>query len=258
MVDPNTIPEYPSFRDDLEGRPFRHLIHQEMIHRSAATWPEWSTWQRILARAYGQGYQTDAAIGIVLDTLDELGERENTLVVCLADHGDIVASHGGQWDKSAGFSEEVARVPMAIRWPERFDGGGVTEKLVSNMDVTATILDAAGIETPEGMDSRSLLPLCDDPARPDWPTELICEHSGKTEPITQRILITGSWKYIAAVHDGDELYNLEDDPFEMKNLVDSPEHGELLKQLQKAIVTHIRERNDIHGQRLALRLESGR
>ena len=257
MVDPLSIPEYPSFRDDLRGRPFRHLIHQELIHPSAGTWTEWSTWQRILARAYEQGYQTDAAVGSVLETLDELGQRENTIVVCLADHGDIVASHGGQWDKSSCFSEEVARVPMAIRWPTGFEGGKMTAKLVSNMDATATILDAAGIATPAGMDSRSLFPLCEEPDKMDWPDQLICEHSGKTEPITQRIIIKGPWKYIAAVHDGDEFYNLDDDPFEMKNLIDSPAHAGVLKELQREIIKHIHEHNDELGQRLALRLESG-
>ena len=48
-------------------------MHREISHRSAAAWPEWSTWQEILARCYGQGYQNDAAIGQVLDELDELG-----------------------------------------------------------------------------------------------------------------------------------------------------------------------------------------
>ena len=55
-------------------------------------------------------------------------------MIWLADHGDAVASHGGLWDKSSTFIEEVVRVPMAIRWPAAIDGGGRTEQLVSNMD----------------------------------------------------------------------------------------------------------------------------
>ena len=175
---PAEIPEYPSFRDDLSGRPFRHFFHREISHQSAQSFPDWSTWQEILARCYAQGHQTDAAVGDVLDTLDELGMRDDTIVIWLADHGDAVASHGGLWDKSSTFIEEVARVPLAIRWPAGIEGGRRTEALVSNMDATATMLAAAGVATPDYMHSRSLLPLCQDGADADWSDELVCEHMG--------------------------------------------------------------------------------
>ena len=103
MVDPADIPEYPSFNDDLSGRPLRHFFHREISHLSSQSWPDWSDWQRILARAYAQGLQTDAAVGDVLDTLDELELTDNTIVIWLADHGDAVAAHGGLWDKSNSF-----------------------------------------------------------------------------------------------------------------------------------------------------------
>ena len=96
-------------------------------------------------------------------------------MIWCADHGDAVASHGGLWDKSSTFIEEVARVPLAIRWPEGLEGGKCVHRLVSNMDVTATMLDAAGVAIPEEMHSRSLLPLCGDPETATWPDHVICE-----------------------------------------------------------------------------------
>lgn len=257
VVAPKAIPEYPSFRDDLEGRPLRYVFHRDFSHPGARRWTDWSTWQRILSRAYGQGYQTDAAIGRVLDALDELGIAANTLVIWTADHGDALASHGGLWDKAATYIEEVARVPLAIRWPEGLPGARRCDKLVSNLDVTATMLEAAGAEVPPAMHSRSLLGLCG--GEQTWPGHLICEHHGHGGVhLTQRIIVTERYKYVAALFDGDELYDLIEDPFELHNLVDSPEHAEVRGRLRRRIVEHTERTQDPLAQRLAHALKLGR
>ena len=269
MVDPASIPEYPSFRDDMSGRPTRHILHREYHHRSSYAWPEWSTWQQILAKAYGQGYQTDAAIGQVLTALDELGLADNTLVIWCADHGDAVASHGGLWDKAATYPEEVGRVPMAIRWPRGFSGGVRTDKLVSNMDVTATMLEAAGIEVPPAMHSRNLLPLCKDPEETQWPSDVIAVHHGHAgDNVVQRILVTDRYKYVAALYDGDELYDLKSDPYEMNNLIDSTAHRDVKDAMRHRIIEHLELMEEtrtrtpdevaLAEEKLAIELEFGR
>ena len=249
MVDPAAIPEYPSYRDDLSGRPFRHLYHREISHRSAQAFPEWSTWQEILARCYAQGHQTDAAVGNVLDTLDELSLAENTIVIWLADHGDAVASHGGLWDKSSTFIEEVVRVPMAIRWPAAIEAGGRSEKLVSNMDATATMLDAAGIAVPDYMHSRSVLPLCQGAADADWADELVCEHMGHSYSFPQRMILQDRYKFVFSIHDMNELYDLQDDPFEMNNLVHDRQYAELISELKGRLARHL-QASDMRDQRM--------
>ena len=239
MIDPTSIPEYPSFRDDLSGRPLRYLAHRELAHRSAAAWPEWSTWQKILARCYGQGLQLDDAIGQILQALEALGLAQNTLVIWCADHGDAVASHGGLWDKSSTYIEEVARVPMAIRWPAGLEGGKRIDRPVSNMDVTATMLDAAGIAVPQEMHSRSLLPLCQSPRTTEWPDHVICEHYGHGHFLPQKIIVQGQYKYVAALFDMDELYDLESDPYEMNNLVDDPGSAPVRDDLRGRLIDHL-------------------
>jgi len=257
MIDPATIPEYPSFRDDLSGRPLRHHLHREFHHVGAQEWKDWSVWQQILARAYGQGLQADAAVGQVLDVLNECGAADNTVVIWCADHGDAVASHGGLWDKASTFTEEVARVPLAIRWPARFGGGRVARQLVSNMDVAATMLEAAGALVLETLDSRSLLRLCQGDADADWPDELICEHNGHAEHILQRIVIHDRFKYVAALYDRDELYDLAEDPYELCNLVDVPEYGEAKADLRQRIIAHIERTDDRRASRQAFSLREG-
>ncbi len=250
MVDPAGIPEYPSFRDDLEGRPLRHIMHREISHRSAQAFPDWSTWQEILARCYAQGYQTDAAIGNVLDTLDELSLSDNTIVIWLADHGDAVASHGGLWDKSSSFMEEVMRVPMAIRWPAAIQGGQESDQFVSNMDATATMLDAAGIDVPDHMHSRSLLPLGRDGAEDQWSDELICEHMGHGGHFfPQRMILRDRYKYVFSIHDMNELYDLQEDPYEMNNLVHDEQYADLVADMKQRLVQHF-EASDMRNQRL--------
>ena len=259
MVNPESIPEYPTFNDDLKNKPYRYLIHRDINFPGRATWPDWSSWQTVLSRAYGQGYQTDAAIGQILDALDELELSDNTMVIWCSDHGDTVSSHGGVWDKASTYAEEVARIPMAVRWPKGFEGGKISDDLVSNMDVTATMLEAAGVDTPRNMHSRSMLPVCKDPNTDAWPEHLICEHYGHLgDRIIQRIIIQGDYKYMAALYDGDELYDLKSDPFETNNLIDSDEHADVKADLRSRLVEHIEKTNDTQALRIAHALKHGR
>jgi arylsulfatase A-like enzyme len=231
-------------------------MHRDFHHVGAREWRDWSIWQEILARCYAQGLQLDAAVGEILDELNDLGVADDTLVIWCADHGDAVASHGGLWDKASTFTEEVARIPLAVRWPARF-ATGRSAQLVSNMDVTATILEAAGIPAPASMDSRSLLPLCEGDRVAEWSDELICEHNGHGENIVQRVIIHGRYKYAAALYDADELYDLENDPYELHNLVEVPEYREAKADLRQRIVAHIESTKDRRASRLAYSLKQG-
>jgi arylsulfatase A-like enzyme len=125
------------------------------------------------------------------------------------------------------------------------------------MDVTATMLEAAGVPVPMSMDSRSLLPLCDANSDADWPAELICEHNGHGEDILQRIIIHERFKYVAALYDGDELYDLAKDPYELHNLVDDAEYRETKADLRRRIIAHIERSNDTRASQLTFSLKQG-
>lgn len=257
LFDPEDIPEYPSFRDDLATRPLRHILHREHHHPGVKRWSEWRTWQEILARCYGQIAQTDAAIGQVMNELGELGLAEDTLVLCCADHGDSVACHGGLWDKASTYTEEVGRVPMAMRWPTGMAGGKRISRAVSNMDVTATMLAAAGVEVPEWMHSASLLELARDPDTDGYPDTVICEHNGHGEDLLMRIAVDGRYKYVAALFDGDELYDLETDPWETHNVVNDPQHRPIREKLRGKLIDHMRSTKDRTGGKLLTALTLG-
>ena len=241
-IRPEEIPRYPSFDETLWDKPLRYSAHRDLKGDSRARekWPTWDIWQTVLARCYAQGLQTDAAIGQLLNVLDELGLTDDTLVIVTADHGDTIASHGGVWDKHSTYPEELASIPLVMQWPGQVEAGKLIDKLVSSMDVTGTMLSAAGASV-EDIDGRDLVPLCTSEQAVDWPDHLICEHYGHSGDILhQRIIYKDDWKYVAVYGDMDELYNLSLDPHELDNLVDKPEYSDICSDLRKLIINELR------------------
>jgi arylsulfatase A-like enzyme len=115
---------------------------------------------------------------------------------------------------------------------------------VSNMDATATMLGAAGVTVPANMHSRSLLPLAGDPAGAAWPEQTVCEHHGHGDDLLLRIVVTERYKYVAAIFDGDELYDLREDPHELHNLVNSPAHADVCREMRQRLIDHIEKTDD--------------
>jgi len=226
MYIPEDIPEYGNFCDVLSDKP--------EIYRSEANFPmgrddrlvipsplPWSEWQKVLARAYAQVTLVDAAGGLILDAIEELGLSENTLVVWATDHGDGLACHGGHFDKRSYMPEEMVRVPLAIQWPGRIPAGQVSDALASNLDYAPTFLDAAGTGFSGPVDGMSLLPLvCCETS--EWREDLMCETHGHMEDHVGRLVVTDRYKYVANAGQKDELYDLEVDPYELNNRVDDP------------------------------------
>ncbi|MDL2231988.1 sulfatase-like hydrolase/transferase [Ruminococcaceae bacterium OttesenSCG-928-L11] len=191
-------------------------------------------WRQILARCYAQITQVDAAAGIVLDALDELGLAQNTLVIMTTDHGDAVACHGGHFDKASYMPEEMIRIPMAIRYPGVVSAGERRADFVSNLDAGPTILDAAGLDYPQPVDGHSLLDIFRT-GKP-WREYIVCETHGHWGNHIGRALITRDYKLIFNENQVDELYDLRRDPWELRNLAVreryAPVYNEMLALLR--------------------------
>jgi arylsulfatase A-like enzyme len=236
LYDPETIPEYGSFRDDLTGKPDLYHVEHNLglgvggrIHIPSAL--PWSEWRKTLARAYAQTTLVDAAGGRILDTLDALGLAGDTLVIWTTDHGDALACHGGHFDKASYLPEEMMRVPMAIRFPGRIPAGQRSDALVSLVDVAPTILDAAGLAFHDPVHGTSLLPLAAGEVD-GWREDLMCDSHGHFDHQVARVLYAGRHKYVANQGHLHELYDLEADPYELENLIDDPEHQGVLDDMR--------------------------
>jgi arylsulfatase A-like enzyme len=242
LYDPATIEEYGSFRDTLEGKPDyywhegRYLLSENGGRLVVPSPLPWETWQKIMARAYAHITMIDAAGGLILEKLDELGLRENTLVIWTTDHGDALASHGGRFDKGAYMTEEVLRVPLAMRFPGRIEPGQVSNALVCGTDIAPTLLDAAGTAFESPVDGQSLLPLAAGEAD-EWRDSLLVETYGHGYGLTHvgRGILKGRYKYLIYQDHLGELYDLEADPYEMTNLIHDPRYGEVLAELEEAL-----------------------
>jgi arylsulfatase A-like enzyme len=233
------IPEYGSFRDDLSGKPEIYRseqnepLHDEGKLRVPSALP-WSEWQKVLARAYAQITLVDEAGGRILDALDRLGLAENTLVLWATDHGDGLACHGGHFDKRSYMPEEMVRVPLALRMPGSVPAGQQSPALVSNIDFAPTFLDAAGLAFERPVDGQSLLPLAAGKAAA-WRDDLMCETHGHMEEHTGRLIVTDRYKYVANMGQLDELYDLEKDPFELRNLAADAGHAAVARDMKKRL-----------------------
>ena len=259
MYAPEEIQEYGSFRDDLSGKPPVYLkeMNEPLGRDDRLVFPNplpWSEWQRLLAYVYAQITQVDAAGGMILDELDRLGLAEDTLVIWTTDHGDPVAAHGGHYGKESFMSEEVLSIPFAMRWPEAIQPGQVSQHLVSNVDLPVTLLDAAGTSFAEPVDGSSLLDVALDgrsvTGANTWREDIMCEtHGHHREPVVGRTIITQRHHYTAykfrevphyltelnPPEETSELYDLQEDPYQLHNLAEDPAHQEIVADLRRRL-----------------------
>lgn len=198
----------------------------------------------------------DDSVGRVLDFLRQRGQLDSTLVIYMGDNGFAFGEHG-LIDKRTAY-EESMRVPMLARCPELFAGGRTVNEVVAGLDIMPTVLDAAGITPPAGLDGASFLPvLAGRPA--NWRRELLYEYYWERNfPQTPTIhaLRGDRFKYIHChgVWDVDEFYDLAADPLEANNLIFAPEHQETVRQMNRRLFEILR---DTGGLQITLYPDSG-
>ncbi|MCU0500272.1 MAG: sulfatase-like hydrolase/transferase [Anaerolineae bacterium] len=253
MYDPASIAPWPSFGDPLEGKPY--IQRQQLRSWGIDGWT-WEQWAPIVARYLGDVSLIDAQIGRILDALDALGLAENTLVVYTPDHGDLCGGHG-MADKHYVMYDDIARVPLILRWPGVIPAGQACDAFVSSgIDLATTFCDAAGVPQPETFVGQSLLPLVgarspelvrDSTAsektngRPD----IFCMYFGNQFGLfSQRMVRDRRWKYVWNLTAEDELYDLEADPAEITNLAARSEAAEPLAHMRRRMLAWLEETRD--------------
>jgi len=225
--DPAQVPLPPSYRDSMEDKP---RIYQRMRRQY---WDQLSEDEIREAIAHYWAYceMEDAYLGLLLDALDASGQREDTLVLRLSDHGDYAGAHG-LFCKGVPAFREAYNVPCIMSWPghiERPDR--MEDSFVTLADIGPTLLEAAGLPVPDGLTGRSMVPLLKGEQPEDWPDAFYSQMNGVELYYTQRAVQTHEWKYVYNGFDFDELYDLRSDPHEMINLAEQPEHAEKKREL---------------------------
>lgn len=209
-------------------------------------------------RQYTQGVSAiDEGVGKLIAALKETGQLENTLVVYTADQGFGWGEHGFR-HKLAPYDATI-RSPMIVSQPGTLPQGKVCRAPVAGVDIPPTFFAAAGIELPWAMHGHNLAPLLANPAA-NWPhatlTTLVARKYGAdcdrvpTDPAERDLggipwwvsLAKGNYKYIRTLVEGEieELYDLENDPQELKNLALEPEHAKRLLEFREATIAELR------------------
>jgi len=177
----------------------------------------------------------DDNVGRLLDYLDRSGLADNTVVFYTSDQGFYLGDHG--WFDKRFMYEESLRMPLLVRYPKEIKAGSVNEDIVMNLDFAPTFLDFAGISKPDDMQGRSLRRLMRGKTPKDWRKSMYYRyyeypavHSVKRHYGVR----TQQHKLIHFYHDIDEweLYDLREDPREMKNVYDEPAYADTVRQLK--------------------------
>ena len=175
----------------------------------------------------------DDGVGEVLDYLEEAGLADNTIVVYTSDQGFYLGEHG--WFDKRFMYEESFRTPLLVRFPKEIKPGTVIDALVQNLDFAPTLLDYAGIKAPEEMQGESFRELVAGESKKwrdavyytyyEYPAvHMVKRHYG---------VATDRYKLIHFYYDIDEweMYDLQTDPMEMKNIYDDPSYTAVREML---------------------------
>jgi arylsulfatase A-like enzyme len=254
--DPETMPG-PYFRDS-------DLAAQEKLgpvdFQTEAQTPEERGAKKIQALYYAMIALIDDQLARIIQRLDETGQRENTIIIFTSDHGESLGDHGLLL-KGCRFYDGLVRVPLIFNCPGTIESGVRSEALVELLDMSATILDFAGIERPDYFQGDTLRPILSGEATPDHHRESVrSEYFDALDKAFCRGNASFATMYrtrrykLVVYHRNNlgELFDLEKDPHEFENLWDDSATTEIKNQLiLESFNDHVMKTTDVGSRRIA-------
>jgi len=255
LIDPEAIELPENFCESLEGKP--EEIRTCHYHTDYQDLDE-GEWRRLIAHYYGFCSLVDAQVGTILKYLRDENVLANTIVVCATDHGDMMGSHGLNQKGHPMHYEETNRVPLIVTHPE-LRGGVRVGSLVSLMDVLPTLADLTGVSLNGEVEGFSLAGLMEGRIGRRVRDSVLSETflvNGKPggngeyfdprrfaeeRDVVNLSIRTEKEKYVFHYDDSDELYDMESDPGEMRNLIEVPSYGSRKVKLRQRLLADLRD-----------------
>jgi len=186
----------------------------------------------------------DESLGEIIKLLKEEGIDQNTVIMFSSDNGYFHGEHR-MGDKRMAYEVSI-RIPMVIRWPGVAKPGSIIDPICSNLDVAPTILDLAQVPLPDQFQGASMKNLLAGRKEPSWRKSFLYEYfqDRALSPLLAPTMVgvrTDRYKYVESAYlyegkpDIAELYDLRNDPGEMKNLVNDKAYAKILKQMQQEL-----------------------
>ncbi len=240
ILDEIPLPDY------ISGELDEKSVFQRIDHSGAYDMPGQLAYDemtesdhRYLTAAYwAMVDQIDFNVGRVVQHLKDIGQYENTLIIFISDHGESLGDHG-IYLKGPYCYESGVHIPFIMHWAGHTLSGMTRDALIEMVDVAPTLCDAVGIVPPKSFQGRSFFDLLTDNTAPDSHRDSVyCEYYNSNinhrNPLAFVTMVCdGRWKIVKThaaegVSDhGSELYDLENDPGEHKNLYSDPEYTEI-------------------------------
>ena len=248
--DPEKLPA-PAFKaGELDDKPaYQRTDHQGAYAGTGLSFRKTDdlTHRRVTAAYYAMIEQLDNDFGRMLKALEESGQADNTIVIFTSDHGEMLGDHGIYW-KGPYFYDCAMRVPLIVRWPARYKAGLRTDALVEMVDLAPTLLEAAGVPVPEGVQGRALTGLLRGETAVHRDS-VYMECYDSSVPYQVPPMVTGvrtrthKLSYCHSLKTG-ELYDLERDPGEFRNLWSSPNARDVREGLLLALLNRMADTVD--------------
>jgi len=225
------VPLPPSYSDNLLDKP--NIYRKMATHIFGQLSPR--EVRETIRHYWAYCTYLDDKIGELLRTLDQTGQADNTLVIFMSDHGDYCGDHG-LFAKGIPAFRGAYHVPMIMRWPKGLAGRGRTvDEFISLADIAPTLTQLAGKSPDPQLSGRSLVPFINGQTPADWRDAMFTQCNGVEVYYTQRSAFTKSHKYVFNGFDFDELYDLENDPHEMRNLAADPRYDTIKRDLGRRL-----------------------
>lgn len=239
LFENDRIERLPSAKDTLEGKPALRRETPDPNRARAGGGPA----DEVIKNQLRCVAAIDEGVGKLLAALEAARQLDNTLVLFTSDNGYFWGEHG-LGDKRAAYEESI-RIPMVARFPKRIRPGTVISDLVLNTDVAPTMLDLGGASIPKTVQGRSMAPLFGGKAK-GWRNGFLCEYFEERNfpriPSWEAAR-NKRWKYIhyTGLEGMDELYDLQSDPHEMKNLIAEPAAAKALAAMKAELAGYAKE-----------------
>ena len=250
-IDVRAMPS-PAFRpEEMRSQlRFAGIDHQTKKPRH----PDSYHHKHMIAAYYGQIALIDYQVGRMLETLEETGQRDNTIIVFTSDHGEMLGDHALNF-KGCRFYEGAVHVPLIFSWPGRFKEGLRVAGLTELTDIVPTLLEAIGLPVPDYAQGQSLYPALQGRTNPDKHRPFVrCEYfDSLKEPHSSRGNMLRDERYKLVVYHRQpvgELYDLEEDPQEFRNLWDDPDSSRIKQRLVAQLLDDLILKGDIGAPRI--------